>query len=135
MNSIQVKIRVNRLETSCTQDDKIVVNGQCSFQFWDKGENQVRPLQFQAFGQPAIVLQQAGIGSVHIVNGRLNIYPRSPDNPNERSLLTISSAIPLVTAQSPSPTAQAKPIANVPELVTVGSSNGKVAVAPEEIPL
>ena len=129
MNSIQLKIRVNTLEVTYTTDGKIVVKGECSFKFWDKGENQTKSLSFQAFGQPALSLQQAGTGSVHVAQGRLNIYPRSENNPNELPVLTISTAIPVAAAQSPT-----TPSAKVSELAMAGSSNGKVEVALENIP-
>jgi hypothetical protein len=132
MNSIQLKICVNHLETSYTQDThaQLIVEGIASFKFYDNGENKTRSLAFRAFGQAAVSLQQAGIGSVHVAQGRLNIYPRSENNLNERPVLTITSAI-LVAAQ---PATQPQPQAQVTILTTASNEPKNPVLVTEDIP-
>jgi hypothetical protein len=89
MNNIQLKIRIDAIESNYTKDGTLVVNGTCSFKFYDNKENKVRPLAFQAYGQTAVSLNQSGVGSVQVISGRLNVYKPNQEHPNHRCLLTI----------------------------------------------
>jgi hypothetical protein len=93
MNNIQLKIRIDAVESGYTKDGTLVVNGTCSFKFYDNKENQVRPLKFQAFGHTAVSLQQSGVGSVQVISGRMTVYKPTQEHPNHRCLLTIERNI------------------------------------------
>jgi hypothetical protein len=134
MNNIQLKIRIDAVEASYTKDETLVVNGSCSFKFYDNKENQVRPLKFQAFGQTAVSLQQSGIGSVQVISGRMTVYKPTQEHPNHRCLLTIerticvtegaNQVVPMQQPQSmPVATAQKTPVTTKPPAFasTIGS--------------
>ncbi|MGH2416498.1 MAG: hypothetical protein ACRDEA_22950 [Microcystaceae cyanobacterium] len=93
MNNIQLKIRVESLEPSYTMEGNLVVNGTCSFKFYDKKANQVRPLPFVAYTQSAVTLQESGLDSVQIISGRLNVHKPTDTSPNHQPLLTVERTI------------------------------------------
>jgi hypothetical protein len=93
MNNLQLKIRIDAIESSYTTDDSLVVNGTCSFKFYDNKENKVRSLSFQAYGQTAVSLNQSGVGSVQVISGRMTVYKPNQEHPNHRCLLTIERNI------------------------------------------
>lgn len=93
MNNIQLKIRIDAVEASYTKDGSLVVNGTCSFKFYDNKENHVRSLSFQAYGQTAVSLNQSGVGSVQVISGRMTVYKPTQEYPNHRCLLTIERTI------------------------------------------
>lgn len=113
MNNIQLKVKLFSVNTEYVgQDAKIVVSGKAKFQFYDKGNTQTRFIAYRSYGQSALFLQNAGVDSVHVVSGYLNVYPPNEHNPSHSMLLTVNNALPVVvTKTQPSPTAQTQPIA------------------------
>jgi hypothetical protein len=144
MNNIQLKIRIDAVEASYTKDGTLVVNGTCSFKFYDNKQNQVRPLKFQAFGQTAVSLQQSGIGSVQVISGRMTVYKPTQEHPNHRCLLTIERNIcvtegalveRVVPMQQP-PATTAATVAKTPVTTTFpafASTNGSGVAVEEDL--
>ncbi len=112
MNNIQLKVKLVSVNTEYVgQDAKIVVSGKAKFQFYDKGNTQTRFIAYRSYGQSALFLQNAGIDSVHVVSGYLNVYPPNEHNASHSMLLTVNNALPVVvTKTQPSPTAQPQPV-------------------------
>ncbi|NJP22526.1 MAG: hypothetical protein HC763_29880 [Hydrococcus sp. CRU_1_1] len=146
MNNIQLKIRIDAVEASYTKDGSLVVNGTCSFKYYDNKENKVRSLSFQAFGQAAVSLQQSGVGSVQVISGRMTVYKPTQEYPNHRCLLTIernlcvtegASTNRVVEMQQP-PAMRGATVTKTPVATTApafASTNGSAAeIYDEEIP-
>ncbi|MGH2414512.1 MAG: hypothetical protein ACRDEA_12675 [Microcystaceae cyanobacterium] len=128
MNSIQLRIRIDELRSRHTTDGKLVVEGICSFKFSDNGETRVRPLSFTGYGQAAVSLNDAGIGSVHAISGRLNIHPPSDTNPNHSTSLTIQHSLAVQSeGLTPATGTQSIPVP------VVTNNNGQIKVL-EPIP-
>jgi hypothetical protein len=140
MNNIQLKIRIDAVEASYTKDGSLVVNGTCSFKFYDNKENQVRPLKFQAFGQTAETVKKSEVGSVQVVSGRMNVYKPTQEYPNHRCLLTIERNICVTEGTSgkrdvPSPQPQSSRVATVEKtpVATTASTNGSRVAVEEDL--
>lgn len=115
MNNIQLKIRIDELQPRHDQDGKLTVTGSCSFKFYDKQQVHCRSLPFQAFGQSAVAINEAGVNGVHVISGRLTVTPPSDSSPNhlvtltiERTILVSGHAVPVVNHQ---PTVTPEPVA------------------------
>jgi hypothetical protein len=104
MNNIQLKIKLIDLKAEFVgKDGKILVSGNCKFQFYDKGQNNVQSMGYRAFGQTALILQEAGKDSVHVISGSLNIEPPNEKNPNHSMSINISKALPVTVTKSTKP--------------------------------
>lgn len=143
MNNTQLRVRLNSLQASHTQDGTLNVSGECSFKYYDRSGYKVRPLRFQAYGEAAVALNHAGVGSIHVVSGRLNIFKPNDTNPNHQMLLTVERTV-VVGGQSTSgatPVTPIVPIAPVEAAVLTNSvvpipvaNNGKGTADYSDIP-
>jgi hypothetical protein len=146
MNNIQLKVRIDAIESGYTKDGSLIVNGTCSFKFYDNKENKIRSLSFQAFGQTADSLKQSRVGSVQVISGRMTVYKPTQEHPNHRCLLTIERNICVTEGASgdrvvPMQQPQAMPVATVAKTpvatteTAFASSNGSATeVYDDEIP-
>ncbi|MBD2185552.1 hypothetical protein [Aerosakkonema funiforme] len=145
MNNAQLRVRIDSLQASHTQDGTLNVSGQCSFKYYDRSGYKVRPLRFQAYGEAAVALNNGGVGAVHVVSGRLNIFKPNDNNPNHQMLLTVERTV-VVGGQPTSgytqviPVVPAAPVgaaagvgANISVPIPV-ASNGKATAEYSEIP-
>jgi len=123
MNSVQIKIRLDQINSFPSQEG-LSINGICSFKFYDNKENKVRPISFLAYGNTAESLLEAGLSSVHIVSGRLNIH-KTDKSPNPQPVLTIERTI--LIKQEASAKASGKTVAQIPSQKVKAQS---VPVAP-----
>ncbi|MBD3557514.1 hypothetical protein H6S82_01355 [Planktothrix sp. FACHB-1355] len=145
MNNAQLRVRIDSLQASHTQDGTLNVSGQCSFKYYDRSGYKVRPLRFQAYGEAAVALNNGGVGAVHVVSGRLNIFKPNDTNPNHQMLLTVERTV-VVGGQPTSgytPVIPVVPAAPVGAVAGVGAnisvpipvaSNGKATAEYSEIP-
>lgn len=143
MNNAQLRVRINSLQASHTQDGTLNVSGECSFKYYDRSGYKVRPLRFQAYGEAAVALNNAAVGAIHVVSGRLNIFKPNDTNPNHQMLLTVERTV-VVGSQSTSeatPVTPVVPIAPVEAAVGISSvvpipvaSNGKATADYSDIP-
>ncbi|HAA29600.1 MAG TPA: hypothetical protein DCE56_20295 [Cyanobacteria bacterium UBA8553] len=126
MNNAQLRVRINSLQASHTQDGTLNVSGECSFKYYDRSGYKVRPLRFQAYGEAAVALNNAAVGAIHVVSGRLNIFKPNDTNPNHQMLLTVERTV-VVGGQSNSEPISVTPV--VPA-APVGSAAGAIAHSP-----
>lgn len=131
MNNAQLRVRLDSLQASHTQDGTLNVSGQCSFKYYDRSGYKVRPLRFQAYGEAAVALNNGGVGAVHVVSGRLNIFKPNDTNPNHQMLLTVERTV-VVGGQ---PTSGSTPVIPVVPAAPVGAAAGAVANTPVAIPV
>ena len=101
MNVIQLKIKLSTVNLERTADDRVSCSGNCKFQFSDRGKLQVRSLNYRAWGQAALTLQEAGANSVHAISGQFHVFPPSEDSRHPAMFLAITNALPLTVAQKP----------------------------------
>lgn len=120
MNNIQLRIRIDELRSRHTTEGKLLVEGVCSFKFYDNGETRVCPLPFTGDGQAAVAINDAGIGSLQAISGRLNIHPPSDQNPNHSPILTIQNSI-CIQSESLPPSTQPQFI----PVTVVANNNGQ----------
>ncbi|WP_226592492.1 hypothetical protein [Microseira wollei] len=98
-------MRINSLQASHTTDGTLMVSGEAAFKYYDRGGFPVRPIGFQSYGEAAVALNNSGVGAIHVVSGRLNIFKPNDANPNHRMLLTVERTI-VVGGQEATPTHQ-----------------------------
>ena len=97
MNQATFYIVLIDFNSKTTQDNSLMVTGKCLFKFSDRNLEDKEIMGFHAYGQTAQSLIDAGVGSIHVVSGRLNIYKRDENNLNPRLNLVIESAICFAT--------------------------------------
>jgi hypothetical protein len=102
MNVIQLKIKLASINLERTADDRVSATGTCQFQFSDRGSLQVRSLPYHAWGQAALTMQEAGIGSIHAISGQFHVFPPKEQQRNPVLLLSVTNALPLTLPQPPS---------------------------------
>lgn len=127
MNNFQAKLRLDEINTSYTQEGKMIVNGTASFKFFDR-EEKVAQLRFVAYGNAAVDLNASGVGSLHVVSGRLNVYPPTDSHPNHQLVLSVNHALAIAPGNAAPTVIYPAPAAVSPQPVaTVGSANGNTA--------
>ncbi|NER49644.1 MAG: hypothetical protein F6J92_23715 [Symploca sp. SIO1A3] len=128
MNSTTQKIRIDEVFTNYNPEGKLQLSGRCSFQFYERGEIQSGSLRFSAYGNCAVLLNEAGVGSVVIGTGRLNIASVEVEAgyKDKIATFTITSAeiIRSGAAQPQPQPASVAPINQPLQLAVVGASNG-----------
>ena len=116
MNNIQLKVKLVSINTKF-DGQSAKVSGQAKFQYYNNGKVNTDTIGYQAFGKSALALVEAGVNSVHVVIGQLNVFPPSEQNPNHSMLLTLSQCLPVAVTKAPvakpanpQPTAQPQPV-------------------------
>jgi hypothetical protein len=142
MNNAQLRVRIDSLQASHTTDGTLMVSGEASFKYYDRGGFQVRPIPFQSYGEAAVALNNSGVGAIHVVSGRLNIFKPNDANPNHRMLLTVERTI-VVGGQDASPSTPVNPVVPLSPLTSAvdsppvpvpAVSNGKAIAQYDSIP-
>ena len=143
MNNAQLRVRINSLQTNHTQDGTLTISGDSSFKYYDRGGFKVRSLRFQAYGEAAVTLNQGGVGAVHVLSGRLNIFKPNDTHPNHQMLLTVERTVIVGEStdfQSTSASAEVPASESVPTVTNTQSvpvpttSNGKATADYSAIP-
>jgi hypothetical protein len=142
MNNATLKVRIEAINPTHSQDGSLQVTANSMFKFFDKGEIKIRPLIIQAFGHSAVTINQAGIGSICLISGRLSIYKPTEHNPSHQMLFWVEKVILIKSGSSVQNVVQFPqnpPFTNPYPPVTINNpvmayqGNGKVAQF-EEIP-
>jgi hypothetical protein len=113
MNTITLRVRIDRFEKFASDKGSPILRGVMSFRFYDERTFKTRPIVFTAFGQSALTIEQAGIGGIHVIQGRLDIFPPSQDNVNHQMMVTIDRACPETATAANVPT-ETVPVLSVP---------------------
>ncbi len=95
MNNVTLKIQI--IDVNCTStgdkdDESILTSGRCGFKFTDRKEEKGRVLNFQAYNEVGGNLADAGVNSVHVVNGSLNQYKPTDGSLNPILILVIKQS-------------------------------------------
>lgn len=110
MNNIQLKVKLTSVNTEYVgQDAKICTSGHAKYQFYSNGKMNTRSMAYRTYGKSALALKEAGVNSVHVISGSLNIYPPNDQNPNHAMLLTIKQSVPVAVTKAPA-TSMVQPI-------------------------
>lgn len=143
MNNAQLRVRINSLQTNHTQDGTLTISGDSSFKYYDRGGFKVRSLQFQAYGEAAVTLNQGGVGAVHVLSGRLSIFKPNDSHPNHQMLLTVERTVIMgestdfqsTSASAEVPTSESVPtVTNTQSIPVPTTSNGKATADYSAIP-
>ena len=121
MNNTQLKVKIQTANPNFSGQGKLIVKGQCLFKFYDNKETHTEILNYQAYGQAAVALNEAGVGSVFVLIGRINVYPPAEDNLNHLTILNVENAVCIKASTSKQPVA-VSPITTTAQRVPVGAT-------------
>ena len=92
MNSISLQIFVTSL-SEFSEDDGVY--GECYFKFYDRKAEQMRALNYRAYGKPADTLYGAGVNSSFVITGEIHQYKPLEGALNPTLVLDIKTALSL----------------------------------------
>ncbi len=121
MNNTQLKVKIQTANPNYSTQGKLIVKGQCLFKFYDNKEIHTEILNYQAYGQAAVALNQAGVGSVFVLIGRINVYPPNEDNINHLTILNVENAI-CIKASTANLAIDVTPVTTTAQRVPVGAA-------------
>ncbi len=127
MNNAQLKVKIQTANPNYSTQGKLIVKGQCLFKFYDNKETHTEILNYQAYGQAAVTLNEAGVGSVFVLIGRINVYPPNEDNINHLTIFNVDSAICIKASTANQPVA-VSPVTTAAQRVPVGAATAAEAV-------
>ena len=125
MNNVNLKVRIESINPMHLPDGALQVTALSAFKFIDKTETKIKPLNIQAYGANALAINQAGIGSILMISGRLLIYKPTDQNPNHQMLLSVEKVIVIQAGILPQNIVQFPNIATFPnqQIGTFANSN------------
>ncbi len=124
MNNTQLKVKIQTANPNYSTQGKLIVKGQCLFKFYDNKETHTEILYYQAYGQAAVALNEAGVGSVFVLIGRINVYPPNEDNINHLTILNVENAVCIKASTSKQPVA-VSPITTAAQRVPVAATTAQ----------
>ncbi len=127
MNNTQLKVKIQTANPNYSTQGKLIVKGQCLFKFYDAKETHTEILNYQAYGQAAVALNEAGVGSVFVLIGRINVYPPNEDNLNHLTILNVENAVCIKASTSKQPVA-VSPITTTAQRVPVAATTAAESV-------
>ncbi len=92
MNSISLQIFVTSL-SEFSEDDGVY--GECYFKFYDRKAEQMRALNYRAYGKAADTLNGAGVNSSFVITGEIHQYKPLEGALNPTLVLDIKTALNL----------------------------------------
>ncbi len=99
MNNVSFYIFLASTNQESLKNNKVKLSGFCGFKFTQNKYEQSDVMEYQAFGETAIKLKNAGLNSVHFATGRLHIYQPDDKNSEYRVVFTIEQAMLISSAQ------------------------------------
>jgi hypothetical protein len=136
MNNATLKVRIESINPMHLPDGALQITALSAFKFFNKSEAKIKPLNIQAYGATALAINQAGIGSILIVSGRLSIYKPSDQNPNHQMLLSVEKVIVIQAGMLPQNIVQFPQITTFPnqQMPTFANNNNLSYTAPMNQP-